>query len=73
MDTEETEIAANFAALNTYNGPLRLSTILVLELDCLFVHNVDAKYVFFLCQEACYRGQTESEAPKFVICYEYWI
>ena len=31
MDTEETEIAANFAAINSYNGPLRLSSILILE------------------------------------------
>jgi len=25
LDTEETEIAANFAAINSYNGPLRKS------------------------------------------------
>ena len=33
MDTEETEIAANFAAINSYNGPLRFSSIFRLILE----------------------------------------
>ena len=39
MDTEETEIAANFAAINSYNGPLRF----------LFgIRLVDVVFVFVL-------------------------
>ena len=39
LDTEETEIAANFAAINSYNGPLRLSSIFRLILGISLVTN----------------------------------
>ena len=38
MDTEETEIAANFAAINSYNGPLRfLFGIRIVDVVFVFV------------------------------------